>query len=63
MNLKGKHFAIVLLGGLIGAGLGWVVSFALRPGLLPSIEDAVGLQGAGLVFGGIAGMAAALGQR
>jgi hypothetical protein len=56
MNLNMKNAAVILFGGIVFAGLGWVVSFAFHPGLLPDIEDVVGLQGAGLIFGGIAGM-------
>ena len=56
MNLNAKQLGTILLGGVICAGLGWVISFAVKPGLLPEIEDVVGLRGAGLIFGGIVGM-------
>jgi len=60
MNLKARHLLIILLGGITGAGLGWMASFVFKAGVLPDIEDVLGLQGAGLVFGAIAGMAFAV---
>ena len=51
MNLEWKHFPLIVLGGVVGSGLGWFVSF-----LFPQIDSSVGLHGAGAVFGGIAGM-------
>lgn len=60
MNLEAKHFPLILMGGVIGAVLGWLASFVFKTGILPEIENVVGLRGAGLIFGGIAGMAFAV---
>jgi hypothetical protein len=56
MNLEWKHFPLVMLGGTIGAGLGWLVSFLFRPGVLPDFEPALDSHGTGAVIGGIAGL-------
>ena len=54
MNLEPKHVPVIFVAGLVGAGLGWVASFLLKPGLIPEMEGVVGLRGVGLIFGGVA---------
>ena len=56
MNLEWKHVPWVVLGGLVGSGLGWLVSFLFKPSLFPQLESVVGPHGVGAVIGGIAGM-------
>jgi hypothetical protein len=56
MNLKLKHVLPMLLGGVLGAAVGWWVSFLVKPGLVPDLEKAFGLQDAGLVVGGMVGV-------
>jgi hypothetical protein len=51
MNLEWKHLPWIVLAGVVGSGLGWLLAI-----LFPQIDASVGLRGAGAVFGGIAGM-------
>jgi hypothetical protein len=55
MNLEWKHLPLILLGGAIGSGLGWLAAFMFKPGILPA-GSPIGLHGAGAMFGAIAGV-------
>ena len=50
MNLEWRHLPLIILGGAVGLGLGWLVSM-----LFPQLDSSVGVARAGVVFGGIAG--------
>ena len=56
MNLQWKHVPLVLLGGLTGAGLGWLVSFLFGLGRPTELASLLGLHAVGVLFGSIAGL-------
>jgi hypothetical protein len=58
MNLRPAHILSILMGMLIGASIGYFVTFFLKPGTFPEIEKTTGLRGAGVLAGSIAGAAA-----
>lgn len=61
MNLEWKHCPLLFLGGVIGAGLGWLASFLFKPDILPAaMESLANLHRAGALFGSIAGLAFAV---
>ena len=60
MNLRWRDLLSVLLGGAIGAMAGFLVSYQLKAGTLPQSEQALGLRGVGLLFGGVGGAAITL---
>ena len=60
MDLKAKHLPSILSGGILGAGIGVIASFAFKPGVLPATERVAALRCAGLAFGAIVGMAVAV---
>jgi hypothetical protein len=59
MNLEWKHFPLLVLGGAIGCGLGWLLSFCFKSNLLPDGAP-FGTHGAVAIFGAIAGSAVAV---
>ncbi len=60
MNLRAADLLSILLGGIAGAAVGWLVSFLLKPGTFPETENVIGLRGVGLAYGAAAGMAVAV---
>jgi hypothetical protein len=57
VNLRPKHFPILLLGATAGAVIGGLLTFLLPPGTFPEAERAAGRHGAGLLLGAVAGAA------
>ena len=60
MDLKAKHLLPILLGAVIGAGLGWAATSAIKALGLANVEGALGVHGAGYILGGIVGMGLAV---
>lgn len=56
MNLQWKHLPLILLGGLVGAGLGWLGSFLFGLGGPTELASLLGLHAVGMLFGSIGGL-------
>ncbi|MCC6822250.1 MAG: hypothetical protein IT579_16085 [Verrucomicrobia subdivision 3 bacterium] len=56
MNLQWKHLPLILLGGLVGAGLGWLGSFLFGLGGPNGLASLLGLHAVGMLFGSIGGL-------
>ncbi len=57
MNLTFGHFAKLLVGGVLGAGTLFAISYFVPLGSFGDFERVLNLQQIGLIFGGLAGMA------
>jgi hypothetical protein len=57
MNLRLSHLPIILASMACGAGVGWLLTFMIKPGTFPEFEKAVGLKISGLMCGAVAGAA------
>jgi hypothetical protein len=57
MNLQFKHFPFILLGAAMGSVIGWIISYWIKPGIMPEMERAVGVQALWSIWGGVAGLA------
>ena len=60
MDLKARHLPLILLGGIVGASVGWLVSFLFKEGAFPPLDGSVGLHEAGRLLGAIGGVAIAV---
>jgi len=60
MNLRARHLPIILLGAVIGAGLGWLLSSILPSGVLPDFEKAIGAAQTWAIIAAIIGAALAV---
>ena len=60
MDLKARHLPLILLGGIVGASVGWLASFLFKAGTFPPLERAGSLHEAARILGGIAGVAIAV---
>ncbi|MCC6822254.1 MAG: hypothetical protein IT579_16105 [Verrucomicrobia subdivision 3 bacterium] len=61
MNLEWKHVPLIFLSGLVGAGLGWLVSFLFDLRVPPDLESVVGVYGLGGFIGSLVGLAITVG--
>jgi len=60
MDLKARHVPAILLGGVVGAGVGWGIVSALKAVGLADVDALAGFHSTGPIFGAVGGVGVAV---